>query len=217
MNYQGVCLEGGSEVVAQVAVQRSNFTMVPNILIDAYDEMSDACRFGFIKFMRLVRKEGCFVGSLRKLGKKLKIANMTINRMVRAWERFILVAIERLEDTDLVRITPLLDSLWGANTDHYMYAPAELREHVTNCDTHTTATDRVVTECVNSVTKRDGSVTNCDTVSQPQAQNGGEYITKSNEEDSKRLLIFAVVHMWRTCVQGCSTSQAAFHATKPMY
>src|SRR5260221_3459936 len=198
MNYHGVCRqeEGGSGMVTQMAIQHNNFTMVPNILIDAYDEMSDACRFGYIKFMRLVRKDGYFAGSLRKLGKRLKVANMTIHRMVAAWAKFLLVRIELIEDTDAVRVIPLIDMLWNANTDHYQYAPAEVREPVTNCDT-ITVTDRTATDRV--VTKRDAlsqnvtqPVTNCDTVSQPQARNDPQYSTNignKREEDISLTLV----------------------------
>ncbi len=160
--------------------QRTQFTMVPNILIDGFDELSDAARFAFIKFMRLVRKVGYFAGSIRKLGKKLKVANMTINRMVAAWEKFSLVRVEPIDDIDAVRVIPLTDLLWQTNTDHYQYAPAEVREPVTICDTisttDTSETDRVVTNLSQNVTP---PVTNCDTVSQPQAQNDPQYLYKN--------------------------------------
>ncbi len=163
--------------------QRTQFTMVPNILIDGYDELSDAARFAFIKFMRLVRKVGYFAGSITKLGKKLKIARMTINRMVREWAKFLLIKIEPIEDTDAVRVIPLTDLLWQANTDHYQYAPAEVREPVTICDTisttDTSETDRVVTNCDTSSQNVTEPVTICDEASQPQAQNDPQYLYKN--------------------------------------
>ncbi len=125
--------------------QRTQFTMVPNILIDGFDELSDAARFAFIKFMRLVRKVGYFAGSITKLGEKLKVARMTINRMVAAWEKSLLVKIEPIGDTNAVRVIPLTDTLWQANTNRYQ------QETVTICDTisdtDTSATDTVITKC----------------------------------------------------------------------
>jgi len=167
--------------------QRTQFTMVPNILIDGYDELSDAARFGFIKFMRLVRKAGYFAGSIRKLGKKLKVANMTINRMVAAWAKFSLIRVEPIDNTDAVRVIPLTDMLWQANTDHYQYAPAEVREPVTNCDTVTvtdrSTTDTVVTICDTPSQNVTQPVTICDTVSQPQAQNDPQYLYKNIDKN----------------------------------
>ncbi len=167
----------------QETPQRTQFTMVPNILIDGFDELSDAARFAFIKFMRLVRKVGYFAGSIRKLGKKLKVANMTINRMVAAWEKFSLVRVEPIDDIDAVRVIPLTDLLWQTNTDHYQYAPAEVREPVTICDTisttDTSETDRVVTKRDSLSQNVTPPVTNCDTVSQPQAQNDPQYLYKN--------------------------------------
>src|SRR6266699_951370 len=163
--------------------QRTQFTMVPNILIDGFDELSDAARFAFIKFMRLVRKVGYFAGSIRKLGKKLKVANMPINRMVAAWEKFSLVRVEPIDDIDAVRVIPLTDLLWQTNTDHYQYAPAEVREPVTICDTisttDTSETDRVVTNCDTSTQNVTEPVTICDEASQPQAQNDPQYLYKN--------------------------------------
>src|SRR6266567_5815596 len=194
-NYQrGLSLVGRDTVmnapVQAIRVQetqRTQFTMVPNILIDGYDELSDAARFGFIKFMRLVRKAGYFAGSIRKLGKKLKVANMTINRMVAAWAKFSLIRVEPIDNTDAVRVIPLTDMLWQANTDHYQYAPAEVREPVTICDTVTvtdrSTTDTVVTICDTVSQNVTQPVTNCDTVSQPQAQNDPQYLYKNIDKN----------------------------------
>src|SRR6266702_8460846 len=169
--------------VQETQEKHTNFTMIPNVRIDGFDELSDAARFAFIKFLRLVREVGYFAGSIRKLGKKLKVANMTINRMVAAWEKFSLVRVEPIDDIDAVRVIPLTDLLWQTNTDHYQYAPAEVREPVTICDTisttDTSETDRVVTNCDTSSQNVTEPVTICDEASQPQAQNDPQYLYKN--------------------------------------
>src|SRR6266704_5794838 len=163
--------------------KHNNFTMIPNVLIDGFDELSDAARFAFIGYLEFLSKVGYFAGSIRKLGKKLKVANMTINRMVAAWEKFSLVRVEPIDDIDAVRVIPLTDLLWQTNTDHYQYAPAEVREPVTICDTisttDTSETDRVVTKRDSLSQNVTPPVTNCDTVSQPQAQNDPQYLYKN--------------------------------------
>src|SRR6266567_9466232 len=168
----------------QETPQRTQFTMVPNILIDGYDELSDAARFAFIKFMRLVRKVGYFAGSITKLGKKLKIARMTINRMVREWAKFLLIKIEPIEDTNAVRVIPLTDTLWQANTDHYKYAPAEVQETVTKCDTisvsDTSETDTVVTKCDTPSQNVTGTVTKCDDIEHEFDRNIDKNISNKN-------------------------------------
>src|SRR6266704_6510264 len=169
--------------VQETQEKHTQFTMVPNILIDGFDELSDAARFAFIGYLEFLSKVGYFAGSIRKLGKKLKVANMTINRMVAAWEKFSLVRVEPIDDIDAVRVIPLTDLLWQTNTDHYQYAPAEVREPVTICDTisttDTSETDRVVTKRDSLSQNVTPPVTNCDTVSQPQAQNDPQYLYKN--------------------------------------
>ncbi len=54
--------------VQETQEKHTNFTMIPNVLIDGFDELSDAARFAFIKFMRLVRKVGYFAGSITTQG-----------------------------------------------------------------------------------------------------------------------------------------------------
>jgi len=158
--------------------QRTQFTMVPNILIDGFDELSDAARFAFIKFMRLVRKVGYFAGSINKLGEKLKVARMTINRMVAAWEKSLLVKIEPIGDTNAVRVIPLTDTLWQANTNRYQ------QETVTICDTisdtDTSATDTVITKCDTPSQNVTDTVTKCDDIEHEIDRNIDKNISNKN-------------------------------------
>lgn len=168
---------GMPTAVAEAVQERHrDFTMVPNILIDGFDELSDAARFGFIRFVRLFGKQGYFIGSLRKLGKKLKVARMTINRMVTAWVQSGLAALEKQEDAETIRLSLQMKEIWEKNTTFY---------GVTICDTDTGETDQSVTNCDDTVTERDTPVTNCDKVSQPQAQNEAQDIY-SNITSNKR-------------------------------
>ncbi len=170
--------------VQETQEKHTNFTMIPNVVIDGFDELSDAARFAFIKFMRLVRKVGYFAGSINKLGEKLKVARMTINRMVAAWEKSLLVKIEPIGDTNAVRVIPLTDTLWQANTDHYKYAPAEVQETVTKCDTisvsDTSETDTVVTKCDTPSQNVTGTVTKCDDIEHEIDRNIDKNISNKN-------------------------------------
>src|SRR6266700_2065512 len=164
--------------VQETQEKHTNFTMIPNVLIDGFDELSDAARFAFIKFMRLVRKVGYFAGSITKLGEKLKVARMTINRMVAAWEKSLLVKIEPIGDTNAVRVIPLTDTLWQANTNRYQ------QETVTICDTisdtDTSATDTVITKCDTPSQNVTDTVTKCDDIEHEIDRNIDKNISNKN-------------------------------------
>src|SRR6266567_958994 len=109
---------------------------------------------------------------------------MTSNRMVAAWEKSLLVKIEPIGDTNAVRVIPLTDTLWQANTDHYKYAPAEVQETVTKCDTisvsDTSETDTVVTKCDTPSQNVTGTVTKCDDIEHEIDRNIDKNISNKN-------------------------------------
>lgn len=156
--------------------KRQNYLQVPNIFIEGYDDLSDTFRFGFLRFVRFLWKQRkkSFIGSIRKLGKLLKVARMTINRMVDAWVKFGLVTIEPGED-DTVQLIPQMEHIWANNTTAY---------GVTNCDSQSATTEEGVTICDEGVTKIDQPVTKRDTVSQAHAQNEAHKISNKIPEDT---------------------------------
>src|SRR6266571_254180 len=155
--------------------EHSNFTMTPNILIDGFEGLSDSFRFGYLRFVRLFGKRGFFCGSIRKLGKILKVARMTINRMVAAWVKYGLITEEPGEDADEVFLTLQAENLWQENATFYT---------VTICDATVTKVDHSVTRRDKGVTKVDHSVT---TVSSKSAviyrEDSSKKITEDKSEE----------------------------------
>jgi hypothetical protein len=154
--------------------EHSNFTMAPNVLIDGFDGLSDSFRFGYLRFVRLFGKRGFFCGSIRKLGKMLKVARMTINRMVAAWVKYGLITEEPGEESDQVLLILQAENLWQENTNFYA---------VTKCDAPVTEVDHTVTRRDKGVTKIGQSVTASSSKSAVIYKEDSNKITEDKSEE----------------------------------